>query len=57
MSAKDWLDSNEWENSDISSQTYPHYTKLDKVMEEYAKHYLKEKLKALSNSQKESKFL
>jgi hypothetical protein len=45
MSAKEWLDKNEWENRPIESDAFSHYTMLDTLMEEYAKHYLTEHLK------------
>lgn len=45
MSAKEWLDKNEWENRPIESDAFSHYTMLDTLMEEYAKHYLTEYLK------------
>lgn len=57
MSAKEWLDKNEWDNIDVDSSIYPHSTKLDKIMEQYAKHYLKEKLKDISEKTKLEKFL
>lgn len=57
MSAKEWLDINEWENVNVDSTIYPHYTKLDKIMEQYAKYYLKEKLKDISEKTKLDKFL
>jgi len=57
MSAKKWLEENEWENVDVESSVYPHYTKLDKIMEEYAKHYLKEHLKHTSDKIKFEKYL
>ena len=45
MSAKEWLNQNEWENRPIESDAFSHYTMLDTLMEEYAKHYLTEYLK------------
>jgi hypothetical protein len=45
MLAKEWLDKNEWENRPIESDAFSHYTMLDTLMEEYAKHYLTEYLK------------
>jgi hypothetical protein len=57
MSAKEWLEINEWENVNVDSSIYPHYTKLDKIMEEYAKHYLKEHLKHTSDKIKFEKYL
>ena len=44
MLAKEWLDENEWENRPIESDAFSHYTMLDTLMEEYAKHYLTEYL-------------
>lgn len=57
MRAKEWLDTNEWDNPNIDSTIYPHYVKLDRLMEEYAKHYLKEKLKDISEKTKLEKYL
>lgn len=57
MSAKEWLDENEWDNVDVDSTIYPHSTKLDKIMEEYAKHYFKENLKHISSKIRNEKFL
>ena len=48
MSAKEWLDKNEWENRPIESEAFSHYTMLDTLMEEYAKHYLTEYLKHIN---------
>ena len=48
MRAKDWLEKEEWENVAVDSQKFSHYTTLDKLLEEYAKVYLKNKLKAVS---------
>lgn len=45
MTAKEWLNQNEWENRPIESEAFSHYTMLDTLMEEYAKHYLTEHLK------------
>lgn len=45
MTAKEWLNQNEWENRPIGSEAFSHYTMLDTLMEEYAKHYLTEHLK------------
>ena len=44
MRAKDWLEQEEWENVAVDSQKFSHYTTLDKILEEYAKVYLKNKL-------------
>ena len=43
MRAKDWLEQEEWENVAVDSQKFSHYTTLDKILEEYAKVYLKNK--------------
>lgn len=45
MSAKEWLDKNEWENKPVESSAWSHYTMMDTIMEEYAKHYLTKYLK------------
>ena len=47
MQAKDWLEQEEWENVAVDSQKFSHYTTLDKLLEEYAKVYLKNKLKSI----------
>ena len=47
MRAKDWLEKEEWENVAVDSQKFSHYTTLDKLLEEYAKVYLKNKLKEI----------
>lgn len=52
LSAKDWLDKNEWENRPIESDAFSHYTMLDTLMEQYAKHYMSERLKDISNKTK-----
>ena len=52
MNAKEWLDKNEWENRPIESDAFSHYTMLDTLMEQYAKHYMSEKLKYISNKTK-----
>ena len=57
MQAKEWLDENEWENKPIESEAWSHYTMLDTLMEEYAKVYLKNKLKEISNNTKLNKFI
>lgn len=57
MSAKEWLNENEWDNVNVDSTAYSHYTKLDKIMEEYAKHYLKEHLTHTSSKIKFEKYL
>ena len=47
--AKKWLNENEWPNQPIDSDAYSHYTTLDILMEEYAKHYMKEKLEDIGS--------
>ena len=41
MTAKEWLEKEEWDNLAVDSQKWSHYTMMDKIMEEYAKVYLK----------------
>ena len=50
--AKDWLEKNEWGNQPIESDAYSHYTMLDTLMEQYAKHYMSERLKDISTKTK-----
>jgi hypothetical protein len=57
MSAKKWLNDNEWENKPIESEAWSHYTHLDILMEEYAKHYMKEQLKKIGSSININKFI
>ena len=52
MTAKEWLDKQEWENRPIESDAFSHYTMLDTLLEEYAKHYMSEQLKDISNKTK-----
>jgi hypothetical protein len=52
MKAKEWLEENEWENRPIESDAFSHYTMLDTLMEQYAKHYMSETLKDISNKTK-----
>lgn len=52
MKAKDWLDKHEWDNKAIESTAFSHYTMLDSLLEEYAKHYMSEKLKQISHNTK-----
>ena len=54
---KDWLDENEWENRPIESEAFSHYTMLDTLMKEYAKYYMKEKLKDIDNKINVNKFI
>jgi len=57
MKAKEWLDKEEWENVAVDSQKWSHYTMMDKIMEEYAKVYLKNKLEEIDKNTKLNKFL
>jgi hypothetical protein len=57
MTAKEWLEKEEWDNLAVDSQKWSHYTMMDKIMEEYAKVYLKIKLEELSKKTKLNKFL
>ena len=57
MTAKEWLKKEEWDNLAVDSQKWSHYTMMDKIMEEYAKVYLKIKLQELSKKTKLNKFL
>ena len=57
MTAKEWLEKEEWDNLAVDSQKWSHYTMMDKIMEEYAKEYLKIKLEELSKKTKLNKFL
>ena len=57
MTAKEWLEKEEWANLAVDSQKWSHYTMMDKIMEEYAKVYLKIKLEELSKKTKLNKFL
>ena len=57
MTAKEWLKKQEWDNLAVDSQKWSHYTMMDKIMEEYAKVYLKIKLEELSKKTKLNKFL
>ena len=57
MTAKEWLKKEEWDNLAVDSQKWSHYTMMDTIMEEYAKVYLKNKLKEISNNTKLNKFL
>ena len=57
MRAKDWLEKEEWENVAVDSQKFSHYTTLDKLLEEYAKVYLKNKLKEIDKYTHLKKYL
>jgi hypothetical protein len=52
MTAKEWLDKQEWENKFVESVAWSHHTTMDRIMEEYAKHYMSERLKDISNKTK-----
>ena len=52
LKAKDWFEKNEWENRPIESDAFSHYTMLDTLMEQYAKHYMSEYLKDISKKTK-----
>lgn len=57
MKAKEQLEKEEWENVAVDSQKWSHYTMMDKIMEEYAKVYLKNKLEEIDKNTKLNKFL
>ena len=57
MTAKEWLEKEERDNLAVDSQKWSHYTMMDKIMEEYAKVYLKIKLEEMSKKTKLNKFL
>ena len=57
LEPKDLLDENEWENRPIESEAFSHYTMLDTLMKEYAKYYMKEKLKDIENKINVNKFI
>ena len=57
LNPKEWLNENEWENKPIESEVWSHYTMLDTLMEEYAKYYMKEKLKNIENKININKFI
>ena len=57
MRAKDWLQQEEWENVAVDSEKFSHYTTLDIILEEYAKVYLKSKLKEIDKNTKLKKYL
>ena len=52
IESKEWLDKNEWGNQPIESDAFSHYTMLDTLLEEYAKYYMSERLKDISNKTK-----
>ena len=57
LNPKEWLDENEWDNVPIESTAFSHYTTLDTLMEEYAKYYMKEKLKDIEKKININKFI
>lgn len=57
LDPKEWLSENEWENKPIESDAFSHYTMLDTLMKEYAKYYMKEKLKDIENKININKFI
>ena len=57
MRAKDWLEQEEWENVAVDSQKFSYYTTLDIILEEYAKVYLKSKLREIDKNTKLKKYL
>ena len=50
MTAKEWLKENEWDNVPVESEQWSHYTMMDTIMEEYAKYYLKNKMREIDRS-------
>lgn len=44
MQATSWLDKNEWPDLAVDSDAFSHYTKMSKIMEQYAKEYHAKKL-------------
>ena len=57
MTAKEWLKENEWSNLPVESEQWSHYTMMDTIMEEYAKYYLKNKMKEIDNTTFLKKYL
>ena len=57
LEPKQWLDKNEWENTPIDSEAWSHHTMLDTLMKEYAKYYMKEKLKGIEKKININKFI
>tara|TARA_B110000305_G_C19045423_1_gene450190 strand:+ start:415 stop:594 length:180 start_codon:yes stop_codon:yes gene_type:complete len=55
MTAKEWLNKNEWPDVAIDSDAFSHYTKLSKIMEQYAREYHAKKL-GQAKKQEETKF-
>ena len=50
MTAKEWLDKQEWENKFVESVAWSHHTTMDSIMEEYAKYYLKNKMREIDRN-------
>ena len=50
MTAKEWLKENEWSNLPVESEQWSHYTMMDTIMEEYAKYYLKNKMREIDRN-------
>ena len=59
MSAADWLNKNEWPDLAVDSDAFSHYTKMSKIMEQYAKEYHTKKLEEARKQEltKYTKFL
>ena len=57
LTAKEWLDKQEWENKFVESTAWSHHTMLDTLMEVYAKYYMKEKLKDIEKKININKFI
>ena len=57
LEPKEWLSENECENKPIESDAFSHYTMLDTLMKEYAKYYMKEKLKDIEKKININKFI
>jgi|TARA_B110000444_G_C18834269_1_gene595041 hypothetical protein len=55
MTAKEWLNKNEWPDVAVDSDAFSHYTKLSKIMEQYAREYHAKKL-GQAKKQEETKF-
>lgn len=55
MTAKEWLNKNEWPDVAVDSDAFSHYTKLSKIMEQYAREYHVKKL-GQAKKQEETKF-
>jgi hypothetical protein len=55
ITAKKWLDENEWPNLPIDSSAFSHYTYLSELMEQFAREYHEKQLVKYAIVQK-SKF-